>query len=109
MVPFVVFFLFICIPFLGSQFSCISFACCNRAHARCSMCSSCSQILPAFLRLSDHFPKLSFVYADIDECPETTNNIRFAPSFHFYRDGEKVDEIIGAGEERLHDRLWLHS
>ncbi|CAL1399307.1 unnamed protein product [Linum trigynum] len=74
-----------------------------------SWCSSCSQILPAFLRLSDHFPKLSFVYADIDECPETTNNIRYAPSFHFYRDGEKVDEMIGAGEERLHDRLWLHS
>ncbi|CAN0926951.1 Thioredoxin-like 3-3 [Linum grandiflorum] len=72
-------------------------------------CSSCNRILPAFLRLSNDFPKLSFVYADIDECPETTHQIRFTPSFHFYRDGEKVDEMIGIGDERLHDRLWLHS
>ncbi|CAN1289502.1 Thioredoxin-like 3-3 [Linum perenne] len=74
-----------------------------------SWCSSCNRILPAFLRLSNDFPKLSFVYADIDECPETTHHIRFTPSFHFYRDGEKVDEMIGVGEDRLHDRLWLHS
>ncbi|KAB5552367.1 hypothetical protein DKX38_009678 [Salix brachista] len=75
-------------------------------HARCRVCS---QILPAFCQLSNNFPKLSFVYADIDECPETTQHIRYTPTFHFYRDGERVDEMFGAGEERLHDRLWLHS
>ncbi|MBA0866035.1 hypothetical protein Goshw_017365 [Gossypium schwendimanii] len=69
----------------------------------------CSQILPAFCKLSNQFPNLSFVYADIDECPETTQHIRYTPTFHFYRDGERVDEMFGAGEERLHDRLWLHS
>ncbi|KAJ6331261.1 hypothetical protein OIU76_009770 [Salix suchowensis] len=74
-----------------------------------SWCRVCSQILPAFCRLSNNFPKLSFVYADIDECPETTQHIRYTPTFHFYRDGERVDEMFGAGEERLHDRLWLHS
>ncbi|KAL0333392.1 UNVERIFIED_CONTAM: Thioredoxin-like 3-3 [Sesamum angustifolium] len=65
--------------------------------------SSC--ILP----VEQQVPKLSFVYADIDECPETTQHIRYTPTFHFYRDGERVDEMFGAGEERLHDRLWLHS
>nr|AFH68078.1 thioredoxin-like protein 1 [Populus tremula x Populus tremuloides] len=74
-----------------------------------SWCRVCSQILPAFCQLSNNFPKLSFVYADIDECPETTQHIRYTPTFHFYRDGERVDEMFGAGEERLHDRLWLHS
>ncbi|KAG8374211.1 hypothetical protein BUALT_Bualt11G0107500 [Buddleja alternifolia] len=74
-----------------------------------SWCHVCSQILPAFCQLSNKFPKLSFVYADIDECPETTQHIRYTPTFHFYRDGERVDEMFGAGEERLHDRLWLHS
>ncbi|KAL3839701.1 hypothetical protein ACJIZ3_024292 [Penstemon smallii] len=74
-----------------------------------SWCRVCSQILPAFCQLSNKFPKLSFVYADIDECPETTQHIRYTPTFHFYRDGERVDEMFGAGEERLHDRLWLHS
>ncbi|KAK4799617.1 hypothetical protein SAY86_024982 [Trapa natans] len=74
-----------------------------------SWCRVCSQILPAFCHLSNKFPKLSFVYADIDECPETTLQIRYTPTFQFYRDGERVDEMFGAGEERLHDRLWLHS
>ncbi|KAK6123630.1 hypothetical protein DH2020_042629 [Rehmannia glutinosa] len=70
--------------------------------------ASC-QILPVFCQLSSKFPKLSFVYVDIDECPETTQHIRYTPTFHFYRDGERVDEMFGAGEDRLHDRLWLHS
>ncbi|XP_047328685.1 thioredoxin-like 3-3 [Impatiens glandulifera] len=75
-----------------------------------SWCQVCSQILPSFSELSKKFSKLSFVYADIDQCPETTQHIRYTPSFHFYsRDGERVDEMIGAGVERLHDRLWLHS
>ncbi|XP_028775228.1 thioredoxin-like 3-3 [Neltuma alba] len=74
-----------------------------------SWCRVCSQILPAFCKMSKNFPKLSFLYADIDECPETTQNIRYTPTFQFFRDGEKVDEMYGAGEERLHDRLWLHS
>ncbi|KAM0846292.1 hypothetical protein ACQ4PT_055775 [Festuca glaucescens] len=74
-----------------------------------SWCRVCSQILPHFCRFSNEFKNLTFIYAHVDECPETTQNIRYTPSFHFYRDGEKVDEMIGAGEERLHDRLWLHS
>ncbi|XWS59629.1 hypothetical protein CRYUN_Cryun08bG0138300 [Craigia yunnanensis] len=73
-----------------------------------SWCRVCSQILPAFCQLSNQFPKLSFVYADIDECPETTQHIRYTPTFHFYQDGERLDEMFGAGEERLHNRLWLH-
>ncbi|XP_073112455.1 thioredoxin-like 3-3 isoform X2 [Elaeis guineensis] len=72
-------------------------------------CRVCSQILPSFCQLSNEFKKFSFIYADIDECPETTLSIRYTPTFHFYRDGERVDEMLGAGEERLHDRLWLHS
>ncbi|XP_057478633.1 thioredoxin-like 3-3 [Actinidia eriantha] len=74
-----------------------------------SWCRVCSQILPTFCQLSNKFPKLSFIYADIDECPETTQHIRYTPTFHFYRDGERVDEMFGGGEERLCDRLWLHS
>ncbi|XP_004246619.1 thioredoxin-like 3-3 isoform X1 [Solanum lycopersicum] len=74
-----------------------------------SWCRVCNQILPTFWELSKKFPKLSFVYADIDECPETTQNLRYTPTFQFYRDGERVDEMFGGGDERLHDRLWLHS
>ncbi|KAE8726644.1 Thioredoxin-like 3-3 [Hibiscus syriacus] len=74
-----------------------------------SWCGVCSQILPAFCKLSNQFPKLSFVYTNINECPETMQNIRYTPTFHFYRDDKRVDEMFGAGEERLHDCLWLYS
>ncbi|KAK1314557.1 Thioredoxin-like 3-3 [Acorus calamus] len=55
-------------------------------------CSVCSQILPTFSQLSREFPKLSFVYSDIDECPETTQHIRYTPTFHFFRNGESRKE-----------------
>ncbi|CAH1442030.1 unnamed protein product [Lactuca virosa] len=66
-----------------------------------SWCRVCAEILPSFNQLSNKFPKLSFVYADIDECPETTQHIRYTPTFHFYRDGERVDAMFGAGQERM--------
>ncbi|KAM3369307.1 hypothetical protein ACQJBY_017292 [Aegilops geniculata] len=74
-----------------------------------SWCGVCNQILPPFCKFSNEFKNLTFIYAHVDECPETTQNIRYTPTFHFYRDGERVDEMFGAGEERLRDRLWLHS
>lgn len=74
-----------------------------------SWCRVCSQIFPDFCRLSNEFRKLTFIYADIDECPKATQAIRYTPTFHFYRDGEKADEMFGIGEQRLRDRLWLHS
>ncbi|GJN26754.1 hypothetical protein PR202_gb14712 [Eleusine coracana subsp. coracana] len=74
-----------------------------------SWCRVCSQILPSFCKFSNEFKNLTFIYADIDECPETTQNIRYTPTFHFYRDGERVDEMLGTGEQRLRDRFWLHS
>lgn len=72
-------------------------------------CRVCDHILPAFNQMSKEFPKLNFVYADIDECPETTQDIRYMPTFRFFQNGERVDEMYGAGEQRLRDRLWLHS
>ena len=74
-----------------------------------SRCGVCNQTFPAFQELSNSSKRIKFVYADIDECPENTLHIRYTPTFQFYRDGEKVDEMFGAGEERLQDRLWLLS
>ncbi|XP_048556937.1 formin-like protein 5 [Triticum urartu] len=62
-----------------------------------SWCGVCNQILPPFYKFSNEFKNLTFVYAHVDECPETTQNIRYTPTFHFYRDGERVDEMFGAG------------
>ncbi|KAG8083085.1 hypothetical protein GUJ93_ZPchr0014g47368 [Zizania palustris] len=37
-----------------------------------SWCRVCSQILPSFCKFSNEFKNLTFIYADIDECPDTT-------------------------------------
>jgi thioredoxin 1 len=35
--------------------------------------------------------------------------ISFTPTFHIYRNGKVVDEVIGKEPQRLEDHLWLHS
>ncbi|KAK1289281.1 Thioredoxin-like 3-3 [Acorus calamus] len=71
-------------------------------------CSVCSQILPAFSQLSKEFPKLSFVYADIDECPETTQHIRYTPTFHFFRNvARKGNRSLASGDQMDDERLNL--
>ncbi|CAM6105027.1 unnamed protein product [Calypogeia fissa] len=72
-------------------------------------CHVCGQMLPTFCNASNEHPKSLFIYADIDKCEQETQDVRYTPTFRFYRDGEKVDEFYGAGPQRLRDRLWLHS
>eukprot|EP00850_Spirogloea_muscicola_P018897 SM000178S03462 [mRNA] locus=s178:250133:250450:+ [translate_table: standard] len=72
-------------------------------------CHACKQMLPTFFRLSDEYERPLFVYADVDACADATADIRYTPTFRFYRDGEKVDEFFGAGPQRLRDRVWLQA
>eukprot|EP01018_Ginkgo_biloba_P016221 Gb_29780 [translate_table: standard] len=74
-----------------------------------SWCRVCREILPTFCNLSNEYPKSVFIYADVDECPEATQDIRYTPTFRFFQDGDRVDEFYGAGPQRLRDRVWLHS
>ncbi|KAG0566581.1 hypothetical protein KC19_7G074400 [Ceratodon purpureus] len=72
-------------------------------------CHACRHMLPTFCNLSNDYESASFIYADVDKCYETTRDVRYTPTFRFYRDGEKVDEFYGAGPQRLRDRVWLHT
>lgn len=72
-------------------------------------CHACRHMLPTFCNLSNDYESALFIYADVDKCYETTRDVRYTPTFRFYRDGEKVDEFYGAGPQRLRDRVWLHT
>ena len=72
-------------------------------------CHACRHMLPTFCNLSNEYDSALFIYADVDKCYETTRDVRYTPTFRFYRDGEKVDEFYGAGPQRLRDRVWLHT
>ena len=69
-----------------------------------SWCPPCESITPTFEELAvEHAGKACFGKIDIDVNAETAGKckIRAMPTFHFYRDNEKVKEFPGANEEKL--------
>lgn len=55
------------------------------------------------------FPNMSFVMADVDRMPEMARDIRYTPTFSFYVNGKKVDEVFGSNRRQIGDRMWLHA
>ncbi|CAI5482302.1 unnamed protein product [Closterium sp. Yama58-4] len=72
-----------------------------------SWCHACSKMLPTFFNLSNEYSRPIFVYADVDKCTQMAEDVRYTPTFRFFREGSKVDEFYGAGPQRLRDRVWL--
>jgi thioredoxin 1 len=54
-------------------------------------------------RFSDDFPDAHFVKLDVDEVPDVAQElgIRAMPTFFIFKDGEKVQEIVGANSKAL--------
>ncbi|GBG75125.1 hypothetical protein CBR_g19638 [Chara braunii] len=72
-------------------------------------CQACQGMLPAFYKCSNDFPAPMFVIVDVDKCSKNSENVRYTPTFRFFREGQAVDEFHGAGPQRLRDRVWLQS
>lgn len=66
-------------------------------------CGPCKQISPVFKKLSEKNADCVFVTVDVDENEKTSDacNIKNLPTFHFYKDGTKVDEFSGADVHTL--------
>lgn len=66
-------------------------------------CGPCRMIAPILEKLAEENPEVEFVKVDVDEASDvsTTCGIECMPTFHFYKGGEKVDELIGADEDEL--------
>ena len=58
---------------------------------------------------SPQFPQLKYAVAQVDFMKERAKEIRFSPTFVFFRGGKKVDEVVGKDAIKLEDHLWLHS
>mmetsp|Transcript_63994 Transcript_63994/g.202485 ORF Transcript_63994/g.202485 Transcript_63994/m.202485 type:complete len:137 (-) Transcript_63994:1171-1581(-) len=71
-------------------------------------CDHCKEMIPHFMKVSEEHPKAIFAIADVDRVPEISKNIKFTPTFAFYKKGKMVDEIFGANKQSLRDHLWLH-
>ncbi|KAJ3028393.1 UNVERIFIED_CONTAM: Cytoplasmic thioredoxin isoenzyme 2 [Siphonaria sp. JEL0065] len=70
-------------------------------------CGPCKAISPVFAQYADEFKNIVFLKVDVDEVPEAAESagIRAMPTFHFYQNGKKIEEIVGANPAKLKDAI----
>jgi thioredoxin 1 len=66
-------------------------------------CGPCRFISPVVEKLSDSFDSVFFIKVNVDEAEDISQEygIRAMPTFMAFRDGEKVDEVVGADPSKL--------
>jgi len=63
----------------------------------------CKRIAPVLQRLSEDRKDVYFFKVDVDQAEAIAQayNITGMPTFLFFKDGQKVDELVGANEGQL--------
>ena len=67
-----------------------------------TFCSACRLVAPVVDELAtDYADKAMIVKVNVDENPQyaTQYQVRSTPTFIFFRDGQEVDRIVGAGKK----------
>eukprot|EP00270_Netrium_digitus_P021112 TRINITY_DN88_c0_g1_i1.p1 TRINITY_DN88_c0_g1~~TRINITY_DN88_c0_g1_i1.p1 ORF type:complete len:113 (-),score=26.43 TRINITY_DN88_c0_g1_i1:236-574(-) len=66
-------------------------------------CGPCRVISPVFEELSEQYPSIFFLKVDVDDVREVAENctIRAMPTFQVFKNGQKVDELVGASPDKL--------
>ena len=66
-------------------------------------CGPCKYIGPVFEKLAEENPEVEFVKVDVDDADDVAAacGIRAMPTFHFYRGGAKVEEMMGADQNKI--------
>lgn len=61
-------------------------------------------------RFSSTFPNARFYKLDVDEVPDVAQElgIRAMPTFILFKDGEKVQEVVGANPKALETAIRAH-
>lgn len=76
-----------------------------------SWCGPCRMMTPVFARLSVKYSAAVFLKVDVDQCQVTAmrNGIQSMPTFFFYKNRKKVDEMTGANPNGLEDKInqWI--
>ena len=73
-------------------------------------CGPCQMIAPYFEKLSETYKEAVFVKVDVDENDETSEHcgIQGMPTFQFYRNEQKIDQIVGANKKNLEETVKKH-
>ncbi|CAH1244114.1 TXN [Branchiostoma lanceolatum] len=75
-----------------------------------SWCGPCKMIGPVFEKLAEEHSDVIFVKVDVDANDETAGacGISAMPTFHCYKNGQKVEEMCGASEDKLKALVAKH-
>ncbi|XP_070785990.1 thioredoxin-like [Enoplosus armatus] len=72
-------------------------------------CGPCKQIGPVFEKesLEPENANVIFLKVDVDEAEDVSSECKIScmPTFHFYKNGAKVDEFSGANKATLLEKL----
>ncbi|XP_014883436.1 thioredoxin-like [Poecilia latipinna] len=72
-------------------------------------CGPCRRIGPVFEKQAEDPANkdVIFLKVDVDEASDVSQKceIRSMPTFHFYKNGKKVDEFTGANEKLLMEKI----
>jgi thioredoxin 1 len=79
------------------------------SHLYCR-CGPCRFIGPIFEQLAKENPEAEFVKCDVDEADDVAGacGVRAMPTFQFYRNGEKIEELMGADQNKLKELVAKH-
>ena len=60
-------------------------------------------VAPTFEAMAKENPNVVFIKVDVDEAESIAAKcgIKAMPTFHFYKDGKKVEEVVGAKVQKL--------
>nr|ACJ12082.1 thioredoxin [Bombina orientalis] len=70
-------------------------------------CGPCKMIAPFFKSLSEKYPDVVFLKVDVDDAQDVAAScdIKCMPTFHFYKNGEKVHDFSGANQNTLEQKV----
>ena len=74
-------------------------------------CGPCRMIAPAVEALAKEYEgAVTFVKVDVDQVTELAQRcgVPAMPTFQFYKDGKKVDDLTGANEKVLREKVARH-
>lgn len=77
-------------------------------------CGPCKVIAPKFDELSESYPDSVFLKVIGDASPDASKlmkreGVRSVPSFHYFKNGEKVDVVNGANAEAIEAAIKKHA
>ncbi|XP_075451369.1 thioredoxin-like [Ascaphus truei] len=70
-------------------------------------CGPCKMIAPFFEGLSEKYQEVVFLKVDVDDAQDVATHcdIKCMPTFHFYKNCEKIHEFSGANQSSLEQKV----